>query len=134
MPAADSFFDTNVLVYLISDDLRRSNRARELVEAGGVISIQILNEFVAVATRKLRMQVREIREVLAIVRSVCDVRPVDIETHEMALDYAERLRFSIYDAMVVAAAVNARCSTLWTEDLQHRQKIQHLTIRNPFLG
>ena len=51
-----------------------------------------------------------------------------------ALDYAERLRFSIYDAMVVAAAVNARCSTLWTEDLQHRQKIQHLTIRNPFLG
>ncbi len=131
---AKVFFDTNVLLYLLSGDASKADRAEELLENDGIVSVQVLNEFVAVATRKLRMKIREIREILATVRGVCEVRPLDIETHDRALDLAERNRLSIYDALIVAAALRADCTTLWTEDLHHGQKFERLTIRNPFLG
>lgn len=133
MGAAEVFFDTNVLLYLLSGDAAKANRAEELLAAGGTISVQVLNEFVAVAARKLAMEVAEIREVLAVVRSVCNVKPVDIETHELALDLAQRHRFFIYDASIVAAALRAGCTVLFTENLGHRQKIRRLEIRNPFI-
>jgi predicted nucleic acid-binding protein len=57
---------------------------------------------------------------------------VDVETHERGVDIAERWRFSIYDSLIVGAALRAGCSTLYSEDLQHGQTIDQLTIRNPF--
>jgi len=59
---------------------------------------------------------------------------LDIETHELGLQIAERYGFSIYDALIVAAAVRARCTVLYTEDFQHGQVIDKLVIRNPFVG
>jgi predicted nucleic acid-binding protein len=126
------FLDTNVLLYLLSAEQSKATRAEELIEAGGMVSVQVLNEFVAVATRKLQMKIRDIREILETVRRLCEVMPLDIETHDRALDLAERYRFSIYDALIVAAALRAECATLWTEDLHHGQKFDRLTIRNPF--
>lgn len=102
-------------------------------ERGGVVSVQVLNEFAAVARRKLRLNIPEIRDVLDIVRSLCEVVPLELGTHDRALDLAERYKFSIYDALIVAAAIRADCTTLWTEDLHHGQKIERLTIRNPFI-
>lgn len=131
---ADAFFDTNVLLYLLSQDAAKANRAEEIIASGGVISIQVLNEFAAVAVRKLALKIREIRDILSTVRALCSVSPVDIETHELGLDLAERYRFSIYDALIVAAALRARCRVLYTEDLHHDQKIERLTIRNPFIS
>jgi predicted nucleic acid-binding protein len=127
------FLDTNVLLYLLSSDESKADRAEELLEAGGVVSVQVLNEFAAVAIRKVRMKIREIREILETVRRLCEVKPLDMETHDRALDLAERHRFSIYDALIVAAALRAECATLWTEDLHHGQKFERLTIRNPFV-
>ncbi|MGO9059746.1 MAG: PIN domain-containing protein [Candidatus Binataceae bacterium] len=128
------FFDTNVLLYLLSADETKANRAEDLIASGGVISVQVLNEFASVAMRKLDMKIREIREVLATVRTVCSVRPIDMETHELGLDLAERHRFSVYDALIVGAALRAGCTVLYTEDLHDHQTIQRLTIRNPFIG
>lgn len=128
------FFDTNVLLYLLSADETKANRAEDLIASGGVISVQVLNEFASVAMRKLDMKIREIREVLATVRTVCSVRPIDMETHELGLDLAERHRFSVYDALIVGAALRAGCAVLYTEDLHDHQTIQRLTIRNPFIG
>jgi predicted nucleic acid-binding protein len=71
-----------------------------------------LNEFVSVATRKLAMTIAEVRDVLAAVRAVCRVRPVDLETHELALNLAERFRFNIYDSLTLASASRARCNVL----------------------
>ena len=130
-PVADAFLDTNVLLYLLSGDLEKANRAEALVAAGGVVSVQILDEFVSVATRKLGLAISESREILATVRAVCTVKPVDLETHELALDLAEQYRFSIYAALIVAGAVGAGCAVLYTEGLRHGRRIGRLAIRNP---
>jgi len=133
MSAGEDFFDTNVVLYLLSADADKADRAEELLAIGGTISVQVLNEFVAVASRKLHMSWIEIREVLAQVRAVCAVEPITVETHERALRVAERYGLSIYDALMVSAALIADCKTLYSEDMQDAQVIERqLTIRNPF--
>lgn len=133
MSGGEDFFDTNVVLYLLSADSTKADRAEELLAIGGTISVQVLNEFVAVASRKLRMSWTEIREVLAQIRAVCVVEPVTIETHDRSLRIAERYGISIYDALIVSAALLANCNTLHSEDMQDGQVIERqLTIRNPF--
>jgi predicted nucleic acid-binding protein len=132
MPAADTFLDTNVLLYLLSPEKAKADRAEALIDQGGVISVQVLNEFASVATRKLAMSLPEVREVLSTARLFCDVRPVSTETHDLALDLVERYGFSIYDGLIVAAALLAKCRILYSEDMQHGQRIEGVTIRNPF--
>mgnify|MGYP000282246605 CR=1 FL=1 len=134
MSGARPFFDTNVVLYLLSGDRAKADRAEALLAEGGVISVQVLNEFVAVARRKSRMGWPEVNEVLQILRSVCALQPLGVETHELALVFAERYGFSIHDAMILAAAELAGCGIVYTEDLQHQQLInQRLTVINPFL-
>ena len=133
MSAGEDFFDTNVLLYLLSADAAKADRAEELLAGGGTVSVQVLNEFASVASRKLRMPWTEIREVLALVRAVCVVEPMNLETHDAALRVAERYGLSIYDALIVAAALQAGCKTLQSEDMQDGRVIDRkLTIRNPF--
>lgn len=131
MSAAD-FFDTNVLLYLLSADAAKAERAETLVAAGGVVSVQVLNEFAAVAARKLAMRIAEIKIILLNVRALCAVKPLDLATHELGLDLAERYRYSIYDSLIIAAALQAGCSRLYSEDFRHAQKFDRLTILNPF--
>ncbi len=134
MGAAEAFFDTSVLLCLLSADRDKADRTEALVAAGGVVSVQVLNEFASVAMRKLAMTLPDVREVLSTIRAVCAVRPVDIETHELGLDILERYRFSLYDSLVIAGAALAGCTTLYAEDLQHSQSTGRLKIRNPFLA
>jgi len=134
MSEADSFFDTNVLLYLLSRDAAKADRAEALLASGGVVNVQVLNEFASVASRKLAMTIPEIREILSTIRAVCIVKPLDIETHELGLDMAERHSFLIYDGLIIAAAVRAGCAILYTEYLQQGQMIEKLQIRNPFAG
>ncbi|MGA2412536.1 MAG: PIN domain-containing protein [Candidatus Binataceae bacterium] len=134
MSASDAFFDTNVLLYLLSEEVAKADRVEELLKAGGIISVQVLNEFAAVAVRKLAMRVAEIKEILAIIRAVCSVHPLDVETHELGLKLAERYRYSIYDSMIIASALRAGCLTVFSEDFQHGRKIDRLMIVDPFRG
>src|SRR5213080_659979 len=105
MPAAETFFDTNVLLYLLSEDTTKADRAEELVANGGVISVQVLDEFAAVASAKLGMSWGEIRDVLTPIRTICEVEPLTIETHDRGIEIAERYGLSFYDAMILASAV-----------------------------
>jgi predicted nucleic acid-binding protein len=133
--SADAFFDTSVLLYLLSPDVRKAERVETLLGDGGTISVQVLNEFAAVARRKAALTWPEVREALGVVRASCATRAVTEETHDRGIDIAERYGFSLYDAMIVAAAQAARCVALYSEDLQHRQVIDGtLTIRNPFVA
>jgi len=127
------FFDTNILVYAVSGNAAKADRAEQLIASGGVISVQVLNEFASVATKKLRARVANVRSVLERFRTLCTVVPLDIETHEGGLDLAERYRLAIYDSMIIAAALRAGCRTLYTEDFTDGQVIEGLTIRNPFV-
>ncbi len=132
---AERFFDTNVLLYLLSADAKKADRVEETLAAGATISVQVLNEFAAVALRKLGMTVAEVRDALDPIMTICKVLPITVETHKRGLQIAERYRFAVYDALIIAAALDAGCSTLYTEDLQDGQVIDDvLTIRNPFRG
>ena len=133
MTAAEVFFDTNVVFYLLSEDAAKADRAEELLAAGGRVSVQVLNEFAAVAYRKLGMDWTDIGEILTQVRAVCPVESLSIETHERGLAIAARYGLSVYDAMIVASALLAGCKELYSEDLQHGQIFERqLTVQNPF--
>jgi predicted nucleic acid-binding protein len=129
------FLDTNVLVYAIGDDADRTPRAEALLGAGGVISVQVLNELAAVAHRKLKMSWPEIADALSAIRTLCPTAvALTIETHEHALSLTSEHGFHIYDALIVAAALEADCSELYSEDMHDGQVIDgSLTIRNPFV-
>ena len=128
------FFDTNVLVYVVGQSDERTAPAEALIAGGGVVSVQVLNELASVSRRKLGLTWEEIGEALAAIRTLCPSPvPLTIETHEAALRIAAQYGFHIYDALVAAAALEAECTTLYSEDLQDGQTIDgRLTIRNPF--
>ena len=109
MSAGEAFFDTNVILYLLSADAAKADRAEELVAEGGRVSVQVLNEFAAVASRKLAMSWNDIGEILEHVRTVCGVEPMMIETHERGVALASRYGLHIYDAMIVASALLSGC-------------------------
>jgi predicted nucleic acid-binding protein len=133
MSADEVFFDTNVLLYLLSDDAAKADRAESLLAQGGTISVQVLNEFASVASRRLQMSWPEIREVLDTIQTTCQVVPLSLATHQRGAAIAERYRFSFYDATIVAAAQLAGCTVLYSEDMQDGQVIEgRLTVRNPF--
>jgi predicted nucleic acid-binding protein len=133
MSAETPFLDTNVLLYLLSADSGKADIAEELLRKGGIISVQVLSEFTSVCTRKLKMSYGEIREFLMTINMVLDVRDLTPTIHEAALDIAERYGYSFYDSMILAAAINAGCSLVYTEDLQSGQHIKDsLLIVNPF--
>jgi predicted nucleic acid-binding protein len=129
---ARRFIDTNVIVYLLSADPAKADRAEAVLAEGGIVSVQVLNEFVSVAGRKLKLAPGEICEVLTAVRAACEVVPLTVEVHDLGFDLAERHHFAIYDAMIVAAALIAGCGELVTEDLQHGQVVNGLRIVDPF--
>lgn len=133
MKAAERFFDTNILLYLLSADQDKADRAEAALTAGGSVSVQVLNEFASVASRKLGMPIPEIREALAAIRAVCRVEPMSEDTHDLGLKVAERYGLSVYDSMIVASALLAGCKSLLTEDMQDGQTFDgRLKVRNPF--
>lgn len=132
---ASAFFDTNVILYLASEDAAKAGRAEDLLADGGTVSVQVLNEFVSVSTRKHRRPRPAIEETLSVVRAVCRVEPLTLATHEAAILLTRDHDFSFYDALIVASARLAGCDTLFTEGVQHGRVIDRvLKIRNPFVS
>jgi predicted nucleic acid-binding protein len=128
-----NFFDSNVLLYIASGDPAKADRSERLLDKGGIISVQVLNEIANVARRKMRMTWSETHAFLSMVRGLLSVHAVTIETHETGLALAQSHKLSIYDAMIAASALLADCDTLWSEDMQHARVIDgRLRIVNPF--
>jgi predicted nucleic acid-binding protein len=128
-----SFFDTNVLLYLVSTDHRKADRAEELVRGGGTISVQVLNEITNVARRKARMSWAETHGLLDAIRGLLNTEPLTLDVHETGLALAERYTLSPYDAMIAASALEADCDRLWSEDMQHGLVLrERLRVANPF--
>lgn len=128
-----AFFDTNILIYALGVD-DKAIRARSLLADGGFISVQSLNEFATVTRRKLRYDWPAIHEALAALRVLCPhIVPLTDAIHRDGLRIAERYRLSIYDSMIVTAALSAGCDRLWSEDLQHGLVVDaRLEVANPF--
>jgi predicted nucleic acid-binding protein len=128
-----SFFDTNILLYASSADPIKASRADTLIAAGGVISVQVLNEFVRVAHGKLKRPWTDTLGYLTAARHLLKVQPLTLDVHDTGLRVAERYNLHIYDAMIAAAALEAGCDTLWSEDMHDGLVIDgKLTVSNPF--
>lgn len=127
------FFDTNVLLYLLSGDAAKADRAESLLGQGGIVSVQVLNEFASVATRKLGMNWMETNDVLQGLSAVCDVQPLTLEIHRRGMELAERYRLPVYDAMIASSAMIAGCDVLYSEDFQDGMSLDDvLKVQNPF--
>lgn len=136
-----NFVDTNILLYA-SDQSAGSKRLRsaELLSElwqtqNGVMSTQVLQEFFYNATRKLSLPLN-----IAAARAIVDVysvwirKPITAKTIAHAIDLHGRLRFSFWDSLIIAAALESGCTKLYTEDMQHGQCIEdQLTVINPFI-
>lgn len=127
------FFDTNILLYTLSNEQRKAEIVEALLEEGGFISVQVLNEITAVARRKLKMSWEEISLMLTSIRNLCGPpQPLTVTTHEAAVKIAERYGYRIYDSSILASAIEAGCEVVYSEDMQGGQQIGGLTITNPF--
>lgn len=128
------FLDSNILIYAIADDPHRTDLALALVEAGGMISAQVRTEVSHVLRRKRGLEWREIRQVIGLFTSLLEVIPVTPDAAAAALEIAEDTGYSIWDAQIVASAIEAGCRLVYSEDMQHGRRIGELEIRNPFLA
>jgi predicted nucleic acid-binding protein len=132
MPA--DFFDSNVLLYLAADPAK-AERSRALLQIGGTISVQVLNEVANVARRKMRLSWEETEELLDLIRSLVEVVDLCVSDHEFGLALARRYQLGIYDSMIVASALAAGCDRLYSEDMHDGLVIDgRLRIENPFHG
>lgn len=138
--SADFFIDTNVFIYhLDASDPRKHQTAerivRDALETGNAcISSQVVQECLNVALRKaeVTLPLEGVRAYLdAVLLPLMQVGTSEALYHR-ALDVRARWHYSFYDALVIAAALMAGCHTLLSEDLQHSQQLDGLTIVDPF--
>jgi predicted nucleic acid-binding protein len=126
--------DSNVIIYAYSDDDRKKNTSKSLLRTYPIISTQVINEVINVGFRKLKLSNKEVQELFDLLNRKCDVKIVECSTIERALTIAEIYRYSYFDSLIIASALEHHCRTLYSEDLQHGQVIEEtLTIENPFV-
>jgi len=129
---AKPFIDSNVVLYLFSSDTVKADRAEALLQSGGLISVQVLNEVASVCLRKLKMTWKDVDSVLETLKSTCEVLPVTLASHEKAVGLAKRFQISLYDANIVATAILCGADTLFSEDMQNGMSMESVTVVNPF--
>lgn len=138
--SAESFIDTNVFVYQLERlDVRKADIADDLIEHGidtqtACISFQVIQECLNTALRKAEIPLTEDemgRYMTDVLAPLYRVQP-DVRLYQKALEIRARYRFSFYDALIIAAAVEAGCKTLYSEDLTHAQQVEGVTVVNPF--
>lgn len=126
------FIDSNVVLHLLSGDAAKADLAEAMLNKGGIISVQVLNEVTSVCRRKLKMSWEEIDAVMLAVKAACDVVPLTVESHDKAVQIAKQFQLSIYDAHIYAAAILSGAKTLLSDDMQSGMKIDGLVVKNPF--
>jgi predicted nucleic acid-binding protein len=127
------FFDTNILIYAFAADDPRSARAEALIAGGGVIGVQVLNEFANVTRRKLRWRWPQIEAAFAVIEELVGAaHSLTTAIHARAVLLARDHDLPFYDALIVSAALDAGCEVLCSEDLQHGQRFGTLRVENPF--
>ena len=129
---AKPFIDSNVVLYLFSSDTLKADRTESLLQSGGLISVQVLNEVASVCLRKLKMTWKDVDFDLQTLKSTCEVLPVTLASHEKAVGLVERFQISFYDANIAATAILCGADTLFSEDLQNGMSMESVTVVNPF--
>lgn len=135
------FIDTNVFIYSFDQDQPvKQKKSVELIQEGlgtgiGIISTQVIQEFLNVATRKFSvpMKLEHSKSYLRLVMNpLCQVYP-DLALYEAGLDLQAETGYSFFNSLILAAAIRGGCDFLYTEDMQDGQAIHSVTIKNPFI-
>ena len=126
------FIDSNVILYLLSGDSAKADCAEAILDKGGIISVQVLNEVTSVCLRKLKMTWEEIDAVLLAVKAACNIVPLTLESHEKAVQISRRHQLSFYDANICSAAILSGAKVVLSEDMQNGMKIDTISVKNPF--
>ena len=132
-----AFVDTNLFLYAIDPKEKiKRNKAQQLVESlvangQGVVSTQVINEFCVNAIRKLGRREAEVKNLLSVYDDF-EVVSHNLSLAREGLDICGSTRLNYWDAILIAAARSAKCSTLYTEDMSHGQNVAGIKIVNPF--
>jgi predicted nucleic acid-binding protein len=135
------FIDTNVFVYSFDQSQRTKHlRSLQLIQSAlqtglGIISTQVIQEFLNVATRKFAvpMKPEDSKAYLRLVLNpLCQVYP-DLSLFESSLDLQAETGYSFYDSLILSAAIRSECNFLFTEDMQDGQEIHGVLIKNPYI-
>ncbi len=128
------FIDTNIVIYALGQASTKAHLAAPLFVGSPSISTQVLSETANVASKRLALSASEIRKLITSLEAMCRVEIISLVTIHIALDIRERYSFSWYDSLIIAAALEAGCDTLYSEDMQNGQEIEgRLRIVNPFV-
>ena len=135
-----SFLDSNVLIYMFDEaapekqEVARGRVAQALVANDAVISFQVVQETLNTITRKIRVPLTADQAALFLAETLVPLWQVNpsTELYRKGLEIHARYRYGFYDSLIVAAALEAGCQRLYSEDFQHGQQIGPLTIENPF--
>jgi len=137
---AKYFLDTNIFVYSFDNDApEKKRRSQDLIRSAlengaGIISTQVIQEFLNVATRKFTspMKIDDSKAYLqGVLNPLCQIYP-GIELYELGLVIQSESGYSFYDSLILAAAIKGGCKILYTEDLQDGREVRGVTITNPF--
>ena len=127
------FLDTNILLYLLSNDAPKKAIAKKLLKENHSISIQVLNEFSNVSLRRFKLSINETKEIIEKISQSCKIYPYNKESILSALDLKERYRYQFYDSLILATALENDCTVVYSEDMRHNHILEdRLTIVNPF--
>ena len=126
------FIDTNILIYLFSNDIYKKDMAKELLINNPTISIQVCNEISNILLKKYNFNEIEVKEILQQILKNVNLYKIEQKTIFKALDIKNRYHFSYYDSLIISSAVKSNCNILYSEDMQHNQQIYNLKIINPF--
>ena len=132
MSAEPRFFDTNVVLYLFSDDDRKRGIASDLLAEGGGASVQLLNEVAHVARRKLKWDWERASAALSDFEALLDIAALTLAASQRARDISANTGYSICDALMLAVALENGATAFLSEDLQHGRVVEGMEIRNPF--
>ena len=127
------FIDTNVLLYLYDLNSEKKRRAKDILKSNQYISTQVLNEFSNISIKKLKLNHEDLSKNLKKIIEKTTVFVFSEDTILNAIDIREKYKFQYYDSLIIATALENKCTILYSEDMQHGQIIERqLKIINPF--
>ncbi|MDX2189201.1 MAG: PIN domain-containing protein [Bacteroidota bacterium] len=128
------FIDSNIILYLFDFDTLKRLKAKEIIALNPKINSQVLVEVVNVCKRKFNYSKLDCLNIWNDLHDLCQIVPINGTTTIQCKYLVEKYDFQIYDALIVASALETGCKYLFSEDMKHNLKIENqLTIINPFL-
>lgn len=128
------FIDTNIALYLLSDNEEKCTKTKFLLKRSKpTISVQVVNEFINVCLRKIKLELNPTHKLAEALMAMCSIVAVDEDITRQSMQLAKRYQYSHWDSLIIAAALQSGCSILYSEDMHDGQVIENsLTIINPY--